>query len=83
MLLLEKLNLMDEMKFAKDIRINSGFKMKLQSSNFTVTLGLCKATVRLLQNSLALIRAAKLVDKQFASQGLDQSNQARLGMIEK
>ena len=83
MLLLQSLNLMDEMKIAKDIRINSGFEMKLQSSNFNVTLGLCKATVRLLQNFLALIRAAKMVDKQFATQGLDLSNQARLGMIEK
>ena len=83
MLVLEKLDSMDEMKVAKDIRTNSGFENKLQQGGFTVTLGLCKATVRLLQTSLALFRAAKLVDKQFASQGLDLSNQARLGMIEK
>lgn len=80
---MQKLDDMDELKLSKGIRINSGYEAKLQQGGFTVTLGKCKATVALLREALALIRAAKLVDKQFTAQGLDISNQARLSMIEK
>ena len=83
MLILKKLDDMDEMKVAKDIRINTGYEEKLQRGGFTLTLGKCKATVAILRELLGLIRAAKVVDKQFSSQGLAMSSQARLNMIER
>lgn len=83
MLILKKLDDMDEMKVAKDIRIDTGYEEKLQRGGFTLTLGKCKATVAMLRELLGLIRAAKVVDKQFSSQGLAMSSQARLNMIER
>ena len=83
MLILKKLDDMDELKVAKGIRTSSGYEEKLQKGGFTVTLGKCKGTVAILREFLGLFRAAKVVDTQFSSKGLDMSSQARLTMVEK